>query len=433
MGWGRLRFRPAAPVVPARRPFAQRVDGAQPETNRDRGALLPASVVFTPTQPKPGSRQLTGRQAELRRILQSLREDRAHVVLYSERGRGKTSLSNMVTEALRQGGIIVARHTCEAGSDFDSIMRGLMRDLPASLLASPAGTGSGEGCEAALPDRILRPGDIVTLPGRLACRGIVCLVDEFDRVQDVRTRTQLADAIKQLSDRDVPLLFLVVGVSENLDEILGQHPSIQRSVLGIHLPLFTDRDVAQLISAGGRASGFTFLPAAIARITVLSRGMPYMAQLLGLRLTQAATARGSLQVDEEDFESAVSRLVSDANPRILDTYSTLTERGRNTEIVHTLRRVATAAQDDWGRLEVFPLDEGCVSVGGRRVAGAAWARVVGSGALAPVATSTDLYVFTERSLMHHILLLAAHDVAELEMSDTAGRVPTPLRSIKFTA
>ncbi len=256
---GRM-FSARRPLPPARQPFA-RTNVGRPGGEPLQQGLLAANLVFTPTKPKPGGRQVTGRQAELRRLLQAMGEDRAHVVLYSERGRGKTSLSNMVVEALRQSGLIVARHTCDADSDFDSLVRGLMRDLPSSLLASAAETGSGDGCEPALPARALRPSDILGLPARLTCRGLVCLVDEFDRVQDRRTRTQLADAIKQLSDRDVPLLFLVVGVSENLDEILGQHPSIQRTVFGLHLPLFTDRDVAQLIAAGGRASGFVFEPA----------------------------------------------------------------------------------------------------------------------------------------------------------------------------
>ncbi len=420
------------PPPPARRPFAQR-DRPLSSVNTVREALMPPSLVFTPTQPKPGSRQLTGRQAELRRILQSFSEDRAHVVLYSERGRGKTSLSNMVVEALRRTGVIVARHTCEAESDFDSIVRGLMRDLPPSLLASPAVMMDGEGCEAALPQRTLRPGDVVALPQRLACRGLVCLVDEFDRVEDARTRTQLADAIKQLSDRDVPLQFLVVGVSENLDEILGQHPSIQRSVLGVHLPLFTDRDVAQLIAKGGRESGFTFPPAAIAKVTVLSRGMPYMAQLLGLRLTQAAAARGETDVAEEDFDTAVTRLLADANPRIVALYAALTDRGRDEEMMHALRRIAIAPQDEWGRLEVGSLPDGRVSVGGRRLTTDAWARLMEAGVLSPVKGNEGLFVFAERALMHHVLLLAASDSATMGTADQTEHPPVVLRPLASNA
>ena len=332
-------------------------------------------------------------------------------MLYSERGRGKTSLSNMVVEALRRSGIIVARYTCEAQSDFDSIVRGLMRDLPGRPARQPGGDHGRRRLRGGTAAAHAAPGRRVALPQRLACRGLVCLVDEFDRVEDTRTRTRLADAIKQLSDRDVPLQFLVVGVSENLDEILGQHPSIQRSVLGVHLPLFTDRDVAELIAKGGRESGFTFLPEAIAQVVMLSRGMPYMAQLLGLRLAQAAAAREVTVVSEADFDTAVERLLMDANPRIVALHAALTDRGRDDEMVHALRRIAIAPQDEWGRLEVIALPEGRVSVGGRWVSNQAWERLMASAVLAPVRGNDGLFVFAERSLMHHVLLLAASDVA----------------------
>ena len=69
---------------------------------------------------------------------------------------------------------------------------------------------------------------------------------------------------------------------------MGQHPSIQRAVVGIHLSLLSDRDVALLLARGGQQSGLAFHADVVARVVVLARGMPYMAQLLGLRLGQAA-------------------------------------------------------------------------------------------------------------------------------------------------
>ena len=419
---GRLFRRKAAPPGTAAPPPAPQ---AAPQ-------LVPLREAFTPTQPKTGRRRLIGRQAELERILQALNEDRAHVVLYSERGRGKTSLSNLAVQSLRRSGTIVARHTCEAGTTFDSLMRGLARDLPPALLAAQVNRGAGadgEGCEAALPPGELRPRDVAALPGRLACRGLVCLVDEFDRVADPLCRTRLADTIKLLSDRDAPLLFLIVGVSENLEQILGQHPSIQRSVVGLHLPLLTDRDVAQLITKGAREAGFAFQQTAIARIIVLARGMPYMAQLLGLRLTQAAAARGDTQVSEEDFDSAVARMAQDMPQRVLALYGDLTSHGRDAEMAQVLRRISTAPQDAWGRLQVARLDD-AVLVGGRPVPASCWNRLVDAGILAAAVPGAGLFSFAERPLMHYTLLLAARDVAALDGAEPpAGLAPRTLHVV----
>lgn len=371
--------------------------------------LLPPGEAFTPTRPKPGRRQLIGREAELERILQALQEERAHVVLYTERGRGKTSLANLVIETLRQAGVIVARHTCEAGSTFDDIMRGLTRDLPRSLLATPANDPSEVGCEAALPPRDLRPRDIVSIMDRLTCRALVCVVDEFDRVQDKDTRTRLADTIKQISDQAVPLLFMVVGVSENLEQILGQHPSIQRNLVAVQLPLLSDAEVAAIIETGAGQAGFTVVPPVAQHVAVLSRGSPYMAQFIGLRLVQSARQRGDTDVIQDDLYSAVSRLLAESSPHTLALYASLTSGGTDAEMVRTLLALATAAQDVWGRFTVLPSFRDGVAVGQNHIRAESWKRILDSGALRAVPERFGLYAFADRSLMHHIILLAAHE------------------------
>jgi hypothetical protein len=175
-----------------------------------------ANEAFTPTQPRTGRGGLIGRQQEIETVLQTLLEDKAHLVLYSERGRGKTSLSNVVVDRLKRKGLMVVRYQCEASTTFDSFMRGLLRRLPESLLVSPVRPEKLEGCEAVLPASPLRPDDVVTLLPRLRLASLICVVDELDRIVDPETRTMLADTIKQLSDRSVPLLFLLIGVSDNL-------------------------------------------------------------------------------------------------------------------------------------------------------------------------------------------------------------------------
>ena len=384
---------------------------AAPSTVQSRiePRLLPPGEAFTPTRPKPGRHQIVGREAELERILQALHEERAHVVLYTERGRGKTSLANLVIETLRQGGVIVARHTCEAGSTFDGIMRGLLRDLPRSLLATPSNDPAEVGCEAALPPRDLRPRDIVQVLDRLTCRALVCVVDEFDRVGDKETRTRLADTIKQLSDQAVALLFMVVGVSENLEQILGQHPSIQRNLVAVQLPLLTDREVAAVIETGTRQAGFTVSPGIAQQVSALSRGSPYMAQFIGLRLVQSARQRDDTDVTAEDLSTAVARQLAEASPHTLALHASLTAGGTDAEMARILVALATLSQDAWGRFAVLPSFRDGVAAGQTHIRAEHWARILDAGILRALPERFGLHAFADRTLMHHILLLAARD------------------------
>lgn len=375
---------------------------ATPGARLDR-APLQATDVFTPTQPRRGRRNVTGRQTELARILQAIWEEQAHVVLYTERGRGKTSLANLVVETLRQGGVIVARHSCEAGDTFDSIIRALARDLPHALLAVPA-SDQGIGCEPALPATELRPRDVVALPAKLTCRRLVCLIDEFDRIEDNPTRTRIADTIKQLSDSAIPLAFLIVGVSENLEQILGQHPSIQRNLVAVQLPLLADADIGRIIEGGMNAAGCTMFDGAIPRIAALARGGPYLAQLIGMRLVQAARRRDSSVVSEADFDSAVAQLVAEAPTHAAALFSVLTTGGADAEMLRALRALVSGEQDIWGRINVLPSFREGVALGNTHLTAAIWTRILDSGLVRPVPAESFRFAFQDRNVMHHILL-----------------------------
>jgi hypothetical protein len=291
-------------------------------------------------------------------------------------------------------------------------MRGLMRDLPPALLAIPVSNDPGEGCEAAFPPGEVRPRDVMSVLSRLTCRALVCVVDEFDRIEDIATHTRLADTIKQLSDLGMPLSFMIVGVSENLEQILGRHPSIQRNLVAVQLPLLTDAEVNEIITKGGQQSGFTFSAAAIARITVLARGSPYMAQLLGLRMAQAAADRNDTVVSEEDSDTAVARMVHEAPPQDIMHYAALTANGRDNDMVASLRQIATTDQDPWGRLQAVPEPDGGVVVASRHIPRGIWARIQAADVLRPVAAGSGLYMFKNRSLLHYVLLLAARSLAD---------------------
>ena len=283
--------------------------------------------IFTPTRPRAGRRALVGRAEELARIMQALNEEAAHVVLYAERGRGKTSLANLAVERLRRSGFMVGRHACDAASDFDSIIRGLMRSLPHALLAQDqfANAADTEGCEAILPaarpaaSRYRRHSRL-----RLACPKLVFVVDEFDRVHDRATRTRLADTIKLLSDRGEKLLFMIVGVSATLEQIIGQHPSIERNIAALHLPLLTDIEINEMLQRGGDAAGIRFTGAACTTVAAIARGMPYMAQLMGLRIAQIFVAHGKPATTDADVREALARMISDAPAEVTSRYAVLT-------------------------------------------------------------------------------------------------------------
>ena len=405
------------PPRPAYRPAAAATGRAEPALPARAAAASPARAaaspadVFTPTRPRAGRRTLVGRQEELARILETICDEGSHVVLYAERGRGKTSLSNLAIEGLRRRGAIVARHACEASSSFDSIMHGLAADIPSSMMGVRPAADDGEGCTALLPERALRPTDVAALSQGLSCNSLVLVIDEFDRVEDIPTRTRLADTIKLVSDRGMRLHFMIVGVSATLEDIIGQHISIQRNICAIHLPLLEDREVAQMIEKGGEQSGIRFSPEAVALVVGVARGMPYMAQLLGLRIAQSALQKRRDVVTSEDLMAAVERLIGETASGVVATYRALTSQGRDEEMATALLGTVEGEQDRWGRLRVEGDSGGSggvgVTIGGRRVSAALWMQLRNARLLVPAGGEPGLMQFADRAMVYYVELLAA--------------------------
>ncbi len=368
--------------------------------------------VFTPTRPQRSSRRVSGRQTELLRIFRAIALDRAHVVLYGERGRGKTSLVNLVASAARSSGYMVGRYTCSFDSRFEDIVRGLARDLPKSMLAAPIVQDDElEGCEAALPRGRLQPRDVAALPGRLAGRHVVLIADEFDRVEDSATRTWFADAIKQASDRGAAISLLIVGVSDSLEELVGRHPSIQRNILGLALPLLSDEEIDEILVQGGRDAGIEFLPEVRGAIVDVARGVPYVAQLLGLHAGTEAVAREGFQVEGADLFAAFRRAVEEADPRVAAIYQGITQGERDRATLDCLRAIAGGEQDRFARFVVFERN-GEYRIGEHRLDGDAWSWLVEANAVRPCRSiSPETFAFSEPMLQHYILMREALDRA----------------------
>jgi Novel STAND NTPase 1 len=389
----------AAPVAEQAAPVAA------PAGNRVHAALREA---FTPTQPQRNPRRLAGRSSELATIIQAISYNRAHVVLYGDRGRGKTSLVNLVAGSARTAGYMVGRYACAQDSDFDEIMRGLARDLPRPFLSLPASDDPGlEGCEAALPQRPLHPRDIALLPGRLSGRRLLLIVDEFDRVIDTATRTRFADTIKQVSDRGARLSIIMVGVSDSLEELLGRHPSIQRNVIGVHLPLLPETEVKEIISFGARHTGIEYPPHIQDGIAALARGVPYIAHLLGLHAGESTLRRRAAVVTTADMRAAITRGIEEIDPRVSVIHAELTRDGQDRAMLDLLRTIAAAGHDRFARFQVRD-EAGAVRIADRQIDPELWGRLREAGVVRRCQhAGFGLYTFAEPMLLHYVLLDAA--------------------------
>ena len=301
-------------------PFATERARMPSETGQRNARLRDA---FTPTRPKQDAALFAGRRRELERIIAAIEEERAHVVIYGERGSGKTSLANMLAAKAGEAGYHVLHFACGSETSFEAMFRSFLRRIPSSFLLDSLGAGnpaSADTLASLLPDDGFGVIDVISVLTLIRERHIILIIDEYDRVSDDTLQNKLAELIKITSDAAAPATLVIVGVAEDVRELFGKHPSLQRTLVTVPMPLMTRRDIDRIISAGEARSGLAFLPEVRRAIADFAQGLPYHAQLLSLLAARNAIRRRSERVEREDFRYAVEQAAEEAEARTKDAY-----------------------------------------------------------------------------------------------------------------
>jgi hypothetical protein len=366
--------------------------------------------VFTPTQPRSFGPLFIGREWYLRRLLAAVEEERAHVVLFGDRGRGKTSLANAFSQLTAEAGYVVLSCSCGSSITFEEMFRGLLANLPPHMIGPPA-CGGAVPSGALLPEGNFRAAQLTEALRRLRGGHVILLVDEFDRVHSDNLRIDLAEAIKNLSDVKAPVTFLIVGVAQSLDDLLGRHPSIQRNIVALHLAPMANQEIRRMIVAGAAAAGIGFAEPVIAAVLCFARGMPYYAHLLCLFAARAAAARAETEVTMDDLVVAVEDVLMKQEPELGREYARLVLGTPMLEDV--LFAAAMADADPHGRFSPDALLRVPLDAGGQlrlqpAVADEALAFLTASETLSRQETADGTrYAFAQPSLAHYVLFRQA--------------------------
>jgi Cdc6-like AAA superfamily ATPase len=323
---------------------------------------------FTPTRPKQQGGLFSGRYRQLQRIIAGIEEERAHIVLYGERGSGKTSLANVVAAKAEEAGYYVLRLACSSELSFDDVFREFLRRIPATFLADGLGATVRAGMqsfEELLPAGEIGIPDLIRAFEKLHDKHVILVIDEYDRVTNEDTKNKLAELIKNMSDASAPVTLLLIGVAEQVDELLGKHPSLRRTLVTIPLPLMTRREIDGIIAAGEEKAGLRFDPEVRSLVVDFAQGLPYHAQLLCLFAARNAVRRNSRRVEKQDLRYAVQRAVEEAESKLKERYNLAIGVGahQGTSFKDVLFAAARCASDEFGTFTVGDVAAAAVTKG----------------------------------------------------------------------
>ncbi len=148
----------------------------------------------------------------------------------------------------------------------------------------------------------------------------VIILDEFDRVSDENTRSQMADTIKLFADRGLDSTIVVVGVADDVSELMEAHRSIGRNLAEIQVTPLSEDELMEIVRSGLNNAGMQWdrdVPRDIAR---LCHGYPSYAHLIGRSAGRAALQKQRATVNLNDVEAAINEMIEDSLQSLRSEY-----------------------------------------------------------------------------------------------------------------
>lgn len=319
----------------------------------DLDRLMKLSQAFSPSAPIDQQSLFSGRMAQLTDVLNAVNQKGQHVILFGERGVGKTSLARVISGGhliVNGRQVSVASVNCDGTMTFSSLWHKVLREI--SIQTSKNGIGftatptiTGFSLDQLLPQNVT-PDDVRHLFSRLGKSLIV--IDELDRLTDKETSALLADTIKTLSDHAIDVTLLLVGVADSVDTLISEHRSIERALVQVRMPRMSPPELQQIIDKGLAVAEMTIEPEAKAKIVALSQGLPHYTHLLSLNASQRAAQTGRTVVTSADVRTAIDSALARAQQSIISTYHKATNSPRDNLYPQVLLSCALAKADDLG-------------------------------------------------------------------------------------
>ena len=289
-----------------------------------------------------------GRQSQIKQLFEATLERSRHAVLFGERGVGKTSLANIFWKRFSKKlqSIVAARAQADPSDNFTTLWSKALRELRSAAVSA--------GKESLIPISgafdTLSPDDIRLELQKCKPNSLpILIIDEFDKLEDKLAITLTANLIKSLADYSVPCTIIIVGVAENLSDLIQEHASIKRCVIQVHLDRMNDRELEEVVESRLAQTPLKIEKNALLRIVRLSRGLPYYVQILGKFSAISATDDRRLIIIESDVERAMDTFIGDMSESFYDDYNRATVSNQpGNQFKQVLLACALAEADERG-------------------------------------------------------------------------------------
>lgn len=302
---------------------------------------------FSPAAPLDETALFAGRRIQLQKVLDATVERGKHVVLFGERGVGKTSMSRLLSKLFPPTSrhIFSIRAQADPSDDFDSIWRKVFKDIWVAVQRD--GAEIQRPLDQLYPDPI-KPDDVRReMEACFKSNEIpIIVIDEMDKIKDRNTMSLMANTVKFLSDYSVNVTLILVGVADDVNDLISEHQSISRCLEQIMMPRMSIEERKEILEKTLPRLNMRIEPDGLFKIVYLSRGLPSYVHALGQASALNAITSRSLLIKVADVDAAVGRVLEKSEESVQESYDRATRSNRNDNLYKQVLLAAAMAEPD---------------------------------------------------------------------------------------
>lgn len=311
--------------------------------------------IFSSAAPINTLQLFRGRKEQLDRVISTISTRGKHIILYGDRGVGKTSLANILKDALEDHeSVEVIKVSCNEADNYASVWMRMLSEIT-TIIENTTDKSLSPTIECTLanliePNQFLGSGEIKRLLENKCneAHELILIFDEFDRLASEHRRS-FADTIKDLSDSSTNVTVMLIGVSHDVTELIQEHRSIERCLSQIHMPPMADYELKMIIEKGLLQLNMKIQEDTKQLIITLSRGYPYYTHLLCFEAASRAINKHSELITSIDLADAIRAALKNAQDSVKDEYFKAAHGQRKgTKIPIVLLACAMAKTDELG-------------------------------------------------------------------------------------
>lgn len=322
-------------------------------------AMAKARQLFNPSSPIDEGRLFSGRAQQVSDLLDIIYERGAHAVIFGERGVGKSSLANTLSERVPSvvTNMNFKKENCRPEDTFFTLWAKMLWEFEYE----------GSPISEFLKDEDREFVIVKMLESLAKDKLYIFIFDEFDRIDSMQAKRAMADTVKHFSDYPQNVTIIIVGVGLSIDQLFGAHPSIERCCRQIPMQRMSDEELSEIIQDRYPDIGVNASDEMRQCLIDLSQGMPGFVHLAGREAALSAIGRESRDIEAFDYQTAIKESVRRAQESIITAYKKATYSPKDNMYAEVLLACALAKRDEQGKFSATAIREQLRNILGREI------------------------------------------------------------------